>query len=177
MNIYVDGELAGTAVHDYPLSHNGTADLFLGVSDHRSLPMASFLHGSMDEVRIYCRALGVKEIAALMKQTIAQGVLDTQDTDGDGISNAIERRAGTDSLNARDQLEIKSVACKTENFQSVVLQWASVPGMTYQILWAPNLMASFKPLVSGIVATGSECAYTNALNGAGTSFYMIQVQE
>ena len=64
-----------------------------------------------------------------------------------------------------------------ENFDAVVLRWTSVPGMTYRILWTSDLVSGFRPLVSGVLATGPECAYTNQRVGAVSSFYMIQTQE
>lgn len=177
MKIYVDGALAGAAVHDHPLAHNPATDLLVGARDHAELPLSSFAHGMLDDVRIYRRALGAGEIAALVAQQIAEGALDQQDADGDGRSNAMERRAGTDALNRGDLLEIKGMVSETESSGTVVLQWASVPGKTYRVLWSPDLTAGFVPLASGILASGSECAYTNELGATRSRYYVIQVQE
>jgi hypothetical protein len=177
MKIYVDGALAGTAVHDYPLAHNPASDLLIGVRDHAELPLSSFAHGMLDDVRIYRRALGAQEVAALVEQQIAAGVLDQQDADGDGRSNAMERRAGTDALNRGDLLEIKELVRNAESSGIVVLRWASVPGQTYRVLWSSDLTAGFVPLASGILATGTECAYTSELGAGRSSYYVIQVQE
>ena len=177
MKIYVDGALAGAAVHDLPLAHNPATDLLVGARDHAELPMSSFAHGMLDDVRIYRRALGAGEIAALVQQQIAEGVLDQQDADGDGRSNALERRAGTNPLDSSDLLAIVSVDGDDAAAGARVLRWASVPGQVYDVLWTPSLMAGFRPLVSGILATGAECAYTNRLDVVGACFFMIRLQD
>ena len=81
MAIYVDGQLAGTATHDYPLAHNPKADLFLAASDHLENPMASFAHISLDDVRIYPRALNSAEVGAMLRGTLP--VEFTETTTGD----------------------------------------------------------------------------------------------
>lgn len=178
MKIYIDGAPAGSAIHDYPLAHNPAADLLVGACDHAELPMASFAHGLMDDIRIYKRALGDREVAALIEQRIAEGVLDAQDADRDGVSNLAERRAGTDPLNGADQLAIQPLAFSTAGAGNMVLRWSSVPGQTYRILWAPNLMSGFVPLASGILATEPISAYTNELDdGSAAHFFRIQLQE
>ena len=57
------------------------------------------------------------------------------------------------------------------------LRWASVPGQVYDVLWTSSLTAGFRPLASGILATGAECAYTNQLDGCGACFFMIRLQD
>ncbi|MGD9781371.1 MAG: LamG domain-containing protein [Kiritimatiellia bacterium] len=177
MKIYVDGALVGTAAHDYPLAHNPATGLLIGASDHAVLPMASFAHGMLDDVRMYRRALGGQEIAALVEQGIVAGTLDSQDADQDGFSNLAERKAGTNPLDDGDMLVVQSSVALMEDYDAVVLRWTSVPGVAYQILWTSDLISGFRPLVSGILATGPECAYTNQRIGAVSGFYMIQVQE
>ena len=60
----------------------------------------------------------------------------------------------------------------------MVLRWSRVPGQTYRILWAPNLMSGFVPLASGILATEPISAYTNELDdGSAAHFFRIQLQE
>lgn len=178
MHLYIDGAPAGSAIHDYPLAHNPAADLLVGACDHAELPMASFAHGLMDDIRIYKRALGDQEVAALVEQRIAEGVLDAQDADRDGVSNLAEHRAGTDPLNGADQMAIQTMTFSTEGAGNMVLRWSSVPGLTYRILWAPSLMSGFVPLASGILATETESAYTNELAGGSVAnFFRIQLQE
>ena len=178
MNIYIDGAPAGSAVHDYPLAHNATADLLVGACDHAELPMSSFAHGLLDDIRVYKQALNDQEVAALVEQRIAEGILDAQDADRDGVSNLAERRAGTDPLNGADQMAIQTMTFSTEGAGNMVLRWSSVPGLTYRILWAPSLMSGFVPLASGILATETESAYTNELAGESVAnFFRIQLQD
>ena len=140
--------------------------------------MASFTHGILDDVRIYRRALSGEEIAALVEQRIAEGVLDDQDADRDGVSNLAERRAGTDPLNGADQLAFQAMAFPADGSGSVVLRWNSVPGLTYRVLWATDLQTGFVPLASGIMASELESAYTNEVAaGLSASYYMIQLQD
>lgn len=177
MKIYVDGALAGTAVHDHGLAHNPATDLLVGARDHAVAPLSSFAHGMLDDVRIYRRALGAGEVAALVQQQIAAGILDRQDTDGDGRSNAMERRAGTDPLDDRDRLAILSADGGESASGAMVVRWTSVPGQIYNVLWTPRLEAGFRLLASGILATQTECTYAHPWGEAGAGFFMIQLQD
>jgi len=85
MKIYLDGQLAGVARHDFPLAHNPEADLFLGASDHLVYPMGSFLAGRLDEVKIFPRALAAREIAALRHGAIPVEMTETVDGNCPGV--------------------------------------------------------------------------------------------
>jgi len=70
MKIYVDGILANSAHHDYPMAHNEAADVFIGASDHLTYPMESFAHAVLDEVRIYNTVLSAAEIEELAEDVM-----------------------------------------------------------------------------------------------------------
>ena len=74
-------------------------------------------------------------------------------------------------------LSIRFKSASMADSGELVLRWASVPGQVYDILWTPSLRAGFRPLVSGILATGTECAYTNQMGEIGAGFFMIQLQD
>lgn len=65
LKIYVDGTLAGSRDHPYPLAHNPETDLLIGATDHAEYPINLFLKGDVDELRVYRAALSESEIAAL----------------------------------------------------------------------------------------------------------------
>ena len=65
MKVYVDGVLSATGTYDPPLQHNPGADLFVGARDHLAHPMDCFAAASLDDVRIFRRALSEDEIADL----------------------------------------------------------------------------------------------------------------
>jgi len=177
MKVYVDGALAATGSYDMPLQHNPEADLLIGSRDHAQYPMGPFMGGDLDEVKIFEGALTGTEIESLFLgdqwKISNEG---PRDSDGDGVPDESEKRAGTNPLNPNSCLRIKSVVTSAVG-DNVVVRWACVPGERYTLLWATDLVTGFSAIASNLVATGNDLAYTNMMAGAKTGYYMIQLQE
>ncbi len=92
------------------------------------------------------------------------GLVSTDDTDGDGQTNLEESLAGTDPRDGADFL-------KATMFQAteveLALDWATQPGVAYQILHATAVDATFSP-VGGAVAVGDGSVFSLLLNADGT---------
>jgi len=58
----------------------------------------------------------------------------------------------------------------------IVLQWPSIPGVTFDILSAPNLQSGFAPLVTDIAATPPVNVYQIPIGSTPRAFYKIRVK-
>jgi hypothetical protein len=96
------------------------------------------------------------------------------DSDGDGMKDSDEVRAGTDPLRADSLLEIESLRVASGN--QYVIQWQSVAGKRYTIDWATNLLTGFEALTTNIVGVGSENVYTDTYNRTGPCYYRIKLE-
>jgi hypothetical protein len=96
------------------------------------------------------------------------------DSDGDGMSNAAESLAGTDPNNADSSLKVLSLANDASG--QLVLNWASVPGVTYEVMACDSLTsASWIPVSSGITATGEISSWSISTDHA-VAFFAIRVK-
>lgn len=95
------------------------------------------------------------------------------DSDGDGMSDAAEALAGTDPLDPKSNLHIESLLKSVTG--GMTLSWASVPGITYQVLSRGSLEDSNWTIASPtITATGNSTAWSfSPTNAAG--FFMMTV--
>jgi hypothetical protein len=60
----------------------------------------------------------------------------------------------------------------------VEIRWASIPGKTYELLWASDLISGFSVIASNLVATGTEMSFVQPLLGAEpTGFYTIRIRD
>ena len=106
--------------------------------------------GYLDDVRIYDRVLSAEEIAELASAPVDYPPIPEM--------NGIVRTTALD-----DGVEIR---------------WASIPGKTYELLWASDLISGFSVIASNLVATGAEMSFTHQLFGAEpTGFYTIRIRE
>ena len=106
--------------------------------------------GYLDDVRIYDRVLSAAEIAELASAPVDYPPIPEM--------NGIVRTTALD-----DGVEIR---------------WASIPGKTYELLWASDLISGFSVIASNLVATGAEMSFTHQLFGAEpTGFYTIRIRE
>jgi hypothetical protein len=95
--------------------------------------------GSMDDLKLYDRALNASEIATLVRLTFSQWQLDNfgctncpqadanYDADGDGVKNADEFAAGTSPTNRLSVFKITSMAVQGSN---AAITWSAVAGRT-----------------------------------------------
>jgi hypothetical protein len=104
------------------------------------------------------------------------GSADFLDSDGDGMNNYQEWRAGTSPLDASSSLKIISAA-KAPN--GITVTWKSVNGVTYFLERSTNLAQahSFNGLVTGLTASTNSISYTDTTAaGKGPFFYRVGVQ-
>jgi fermentation-respiration switch protein FrsA (DUF1100 family) len=102
------------------------------------------------------------------------GTADYVDTDGDGMSNYAEWKAGTNPTNAASVLALQSPT--TTNTTGITVTWQSVSGVTYFLQSSTNLPA-FTAIQSNIVGLAGSTSYTdNTATNGGPYFYRVGVQ-
>jgi hypothetical protein len=105
------------------------------------------------------------------------GSADDTDTDGDGLNNWQEWRAGTNPTNALSALRLFSPTFATPG---MIVNWQSVSGRNYFLERGTDLSAQppFHPLATDIIGKPSTTTFTDTMAvGAGPFFYRVGVQE
>ncbi|HEY8240921.1 MAG TPA: thrombospondin type 3 repeat-containing protein, partial [Kiritimatiellia bacterium] len=90
------------------------------------------------------------------------------DSDGDGMKDGDEKRAGTDMLNASSYLVVGDVNVVGKD---VVVTWDSVPGVKYEVEYSDDLTGgepSFN-CVSAVITAYGTTTQTTIPNGATNS--------
>lgn len=105
------------------------------------------------------------------------------DSDGDGVSDEDEARAGTDAFDASDVLRIRQSgfehpAAGGEGRGAFTLSWPSVPGKTYRVRYAEDIKGSdWKNLGGPVVATETVTTATDPdAAGRPRRFYQVIVE-
>jgi hypothetical protein len=104
------------------------------------------------------------------------GSADFIDSDGDGMNNWQEWRAGTDPANAASVLRLLPPAT---NASGLTVTWQSVSGVTYYLQRSTNLSAvpAFSTLQTNLVGQVSTTGYTdNTATNGGPFFYRVGLQ-
>jgi hypothetical protein len=120
----------------------------LGGSNHEG---DSNFEGRIDDMRIFPRALGDAEITSLYAAAPwylsppPEPTNDTNDTDGDGMSDVDEEVAGTDP---EDPLKFLQIVETTQNGGTITLEWSAEVGRQYQVEESLDLTAW--QLVTGV---------------------------
>jgi len=123
-----------------------------------------------------------------------QSLIGDADNDGDGMSDAWERRwfgvnvvpednadgdpqdnnseyiTGTDPTNAASYFHVTTDTTTEGNpSQYIIINWAAVTGRVYNVLWTPSLMDAFEPLEIGIQYPQN--SYTDTVHSVESSGY------
>lgn len=103
------------------------------------------------------------------------GSADFADTDGDGLNNWQEWRAGTDPTNAQSALRMVSAV---PGPLGVNISWQSVSGRLYFVQRAANIGGAlgFQTLQSNIAGGTNTTTWFDANAGGGPFFYRVGVQ-
>ncbi len=115
--------------------------------------------GYVDDVRIYGRVLSAEEIAELAVPG------DPTDDPGPPIPVGIAIH------------EMVGLVRTASQEGSVIVSWASIPGMRYELLWASDLTSGFSVIASDLVATGTEMSFTHPQGNAPVGFYTVRIQK
>ncbi len=146
--------------------------------------------GFLDEIRIYGRALSATEIqelaAAKEPEPTAAPAPPAPAPVPEGAElpqtnpAAESRPASSATLQSQTEQqtpELQKIEKGPAEAETMVLQWASVPGRAYEVHWTDDLTRAFTVIASNLVATGSELSYTNVMGGARTAFYRVKIQD
>jgi hypothetical protein len=102
------------------------------------------------------------------------GSADYSDSDGDGLNNWQEWRAGTDPTNA---LSVLQLTAPVPAPSGVAVTWQSVSGVRYFLERSAGLGTAFSIIQSNIVSHASATTFTDTnATGGGPFFYRVGVQ-
>jgi hypothetical protein len=92
------------------------------------------------------------------------------DTDGDGQSNAVEYKGGSDPRNGGSRFALKSVA--PNGVGQMVIQWQSVNNKSYQLYYSDDLQ-NWTIIGNVYYGTGGVLSVTDAVGGTIRRFYKL----
>jgi len=104
------------------------------------------------------------------------GSADFADSDGDGMNNWQEWRAGTNPTNA---LSVLQMLTPSNTASGITVQWQSVSGIVYYLQRSTNLSVepTFSSAQSNLVGQAGTTIYTDTnASGRGPVFYRVGVQ-
>ena len=72
--------------------------------------------------------------------------------------------------------ELLGVARSLAQDGSTAVTWACVPGETYELLWATNLMTGFTAIASDLVSSEDHMTFVHPLGDVPAGFYAIRIR-
>ncbi len=101
------------------------------------------------------------------------GSADFIDSDGDGLNNWAEWRAGTNPTNALSVLQANPPAVGASG---VSITWQSETNVTYYIQRTPDLTTPFSSIQSNIVGQAGTTSFTDTNASSASFYYRVGVQ-
>jgi hypothetical protein len=98
----------------------------------------------------------------------------TQDSDGDGMTDAEELYAGVDPTNKLSGFGIDGNSVGSGGAK-VTISWPSLAGRTYSVYRGTNLKQPFPAIATGVAATAPMNTYTDAAPSSIT-YYRVEVE-
>lgn len=194
--IYVDGLFAGSKTISAGLLNETTGSLWIG----RDSTKARYFEGALDEVRLYNQVLGAAEIMELTEGfdddedgmedhaeraiinantsdslVVLVDVLPNDDFDGDGVSNVMEEKAGTDTTSAADFFRVASIdASGSETPYSIFVEGRK--NRTYYLERSTELDEAWTPIYQfGPLATDQLVELFDAQPTNTAAFYKVRL--
>ena len=99
----------------------------------------------------------------------------TQDSDGDGMTDAEELYAGVNPTNRLSGFDIDGNSVGSGGGAKVTVSWPSLAGRTYSVYRGTNLKQPFSTVATGIAATAPMNTYTDAAPSSVT-YYRVEVE-
>ncbi len=99
----------------------------------------------------------------------------TQDSDGDGMTDAQELYAGVNPTNRLSGFDIDGNSVGSGGGAKVTVSWPSLAGRTYSVYRGTNLKQPFSAVATGIAATAPMNTYTDAAPSSVT-YYRVEVE-
>jgi len=97
------------------------------------------------------------------------------DSDGDGMSDENEERAGTLALEDGDVFRIIAAEHRNEA-REVIIRWTGVDGKSYTVSRATTLSGGFEIVATNVIGISPISTYTDRLQNAGPVFYRVETQ-
>lgn len=153
MSLYTDGVLGGTKSITGDINYVGARNLWLGQIEGTGGLKARYFNGTIDEVRVYNRAISAQEVAASYSagKNRLYHTFTNQSTYESGYGNSIYQAFVQDSAGVVNETEIRNV----------YLEWPTMP---------VNNVSLYTPPIPTIVTTIQDNFWINQSWQAGTGY-------
>lgn len=144
------------------------------------LTLSPAARGLVERVDLVDSQVVVESYDAWAQRLFGRTGNQSEDPDGDGMSNLAEYKAGTDPKDKRSLFAFIDVEVLEPN-AGAQIKWASVAGKFYSILRSPNLSttaADYNVIASRLSATAPLNSYVDReATGSRVFFYRLKVED
>ena len=100
------------------------------------------------------------------------------DADGDGVSNWMEYRTGTDPNDISSKLQLATTAWRSNNCAGLRLNWPTVPKRSY-VLETSTLLGgtNWQAVATNLLGDGTPREFIDTNLASGLRFYRVRIQE